>query len=453
MDTKKFSCCKQKDFNNGICVGCFAVFHSSCIERKSDVIKLSGNRIYCSLACQEKFELQKDREEALLKNIELLRTDNLEKDQYISRLRRNSQGYMDMVQETEEHYIDEIAEQKKIITDLKEKLSQLRNENAELMENVKAFEEKVANLSTEVQELNSLNRNMVSSIRVLESENRDNLMKLSVLERENLVTKNSERIGGSVGMGEADDGTDSELHQRCPGGKNSAQSCKRADKCVDKSFQNRGRLLLLCDETGYSFKNQLLRSVGNNFRMETIIKPNACFGEVIDSVVGLSHDYTLRDFIIILGGCNDLKNGKYPSFKEINSRVKLCTHTNIIFLTLPYFKQERYLNTNVHKFNLKLEEYSSRLNKYAEGKVALVDINNKKRLLKRGKVELINEIIAVINSKKQNSNLIFVNCINIEHTLSNPSSLAGSFLEKNPLVTNVALQKVVLKMKSYPCYY
>ncbi|KAG5878279.1 hypothetical protein JTB14_031540 [Gonioctena quinquepunctata] len=134
------------------------------------------------------------------------------------------------------------------------------------------------------------------------------------------------------------------------------------------------KILILCDEIGYGLRKSMSKSIGEEFTIETIIKPGAYFVNVIEDVVELSMNFGLNDYIIVIAGSNDFNSKKYPSFREINSRIKECSHTNIIFSSVPYGKQVK-LNDFIYKFNIKLNEYTYKLNHYAEGDIFFIDLN------------------------------------------------------------------------------
>ncbi|KAG5882604.1 hypothetical protein JTB14_026107 [Gonioctena quinquepunctata] len=113
---------------------------------------------------------------------------------------------------------------------------------------------------------------------------------------------------------------------------------------------------------------------GEEFTIETIIKPGAHFVNVLEDVVGLSMNFGLNDYITVITDSNDFKSKKYSSFREINSRIGECSHTNIIFPSVPYGKQVKS-NDFINKFNVELNEYTYKLNHYAEGDISSFNLN------------------------------------------------------------------------------
>ncbi|KAG5865756.1 hypothetical protein JTB14_008386 [Gonioctena quinquepunctata] len=140
-------------------------------------------------------------------------------------------------------------------------------------------------------------------------------------------------------------------------------------------YNKKPKILILCDETGYGLGKTFSRIYGNTFNIQSIIKPSANFENVIDDVINLSDNYCLDDHIIILAGSNDFKTKKYPSFKKLNSKLKICTNTNIILSSVPYNRNYK-VNEMIYRYNIKLNDYAMKLNHYAEGNISFLDINN-----------------------------------------------------------------------------
>ncbi|KAG5867199.1 hypothetical protein JTB14_000992 [Gonioctena quinquepunctata] len=92
------------------------------------------------------------------------------------------------------------------------------------------------------------------------------------------------------------------------------------------------KILILCDEIGYGLRKSMSKSIGEEFTIETIIKPGAYFVNVIEDVVELSMNFGLNDYIIVIAGSNDFNSKKYPSFREINSRIKECSQRINFFI-------------------------------------------------------------------------------------------------------------------------
>ena len=150
--------------------------------------------------------------------------------------------------------------------------------------------------------------------------------------------------------------------------------------------------------------------------MQSIIKSNACYSDVIEDVQNLTRNFSLNDFVIIIAGLNDFKfKNKHPSFINMNQRLKYCTHTNIIFTSIPFIKGVPNVNVLIHKFNVKLHSYAERLNHYGEGLVSFCNINNNDNLMQGAKLvsQIMSDVILEHNPLllRSNKNLIFVNIV------------------------------------------
>ncbi|KAG5865198.1 hypothetical protein JTB14_020765 [Gonioctena quinquepunctata] len=96
-------------------------------------------------------------------------------------------------------------------------------------------------------------------------------------------------------------------------------------------FNPTPKILILCNELGYGLGKSISKFIGNEFSIETLIKPGAYFVNVIEDIINLSTNFGLNDYIIVLAGSNDFHAKKFPLFREINSKAKCSSHTNIIF--------------------------------------------------------------------------------------------------------------------------
>ena len=113
------------------------------------------------------------------------------------------------------------------------------------------------------------------------------------------------------------------------------------------------------------------------------------------------------DYIIIVAGANDFENNKYPSFKNINNNLRFCAHTNIIITTAPLSISGK-INKYINKFNNKLNDYLFRLNKYTQGNVNLLDINDNFGTMSNKRVIAKQLAYLIKSSKNTNKVLIFV---------------------------------------------
>lgn len=148
---------------------------------------------------------------------------------------------------------------------------------------------------------------------------------------------------------------------------------------VYKSPSNKHKILILNDDCG-RYCSRLLTKYRelDSYEVTSIIKPGALLSQVIENMDNLCRDFTLNDYIIVVAGSNDVNKNRTPSFRFICNKLKLCTHTNILFTSIPYKKQSMYnslINKHIYKYNSKLNEFLTKFNNYAEGNFSYLEIN------------------------------------------------------------------------------
>lgn len=458
-----FKCCKNKPNINWICTVCHNIYHPSCCKRSNKHHKIIyQNWIWCSEECADKGG---DTEAVDLPALRLLvaeKSQELEsKNKYIARLRRHSTSFEGEVTEMEARLVSQIEmyklktknltkiieEQNKIIekhnsSDLvhtgtqtgtnsynkesqtlnikrtsiatqtaecsystvdtqtdpflqvevneirakKAEISELMQENEMLWSKKNQADDEIKRAMQDLAELRELNQSMIQSIRVLEA---DNLaLSKEALSVRSIQEKEKEQPRAPINQPRV---PNYNLEKQCGG------------------QESKGRLLIICDEYGRHL-DKSFRVKHNKLVYQTIIKPGACFEMVTENIIELTKDFTLRDYVLILAGSNNFDRMQFPSFKDINSKLKYCTHTNLIFTSIPYrnYKKSGF-SLKVKKFNDKLKEYADKLNHYGEGKVSFCDINTSygRRV---GKMEIVNILITnVFNKNKNNAGLIYIN--------------------------------------------
>lgn len=147
----------------------------------------------------------------------------------------------------------------------------------------------------------------------------------------------------------------------------------------------------------------------------------------MENVDSLTQNFTLEDFVIIIGGSNDIKNNKTPSFRYICNKLKSCTNTNVLFSSIPFNKSHSRIK-HVIKYNSKLHDFLHKLNKCTEGRIHYVDMNtgNGSKLSCN---EFSNLLKKCISSNVITKNLIFVKIQDV-----NVSTLPGGQLNDQEIV-------------------
>ena len=75
---------------------------------------------------------------------------------------------------------------------------------------------------------------------------------------------------------------------------------------------NTKKVLVLCDEDG-AYMGTGLRRILKDVSVQTIFKPGALFRDIIVDIIKLTKDFTLDDYVIIIGGSNDFNFNKKNS--------------------------------------------------------------------------------------------------------------------------------------------
>lgn len=397
METK-FKCCKKKDYLNLCCVVCFEVFHPSCLERKSNVSKLGGTKIVCSSECEQKYEESKQELQTLREEIANLREKLKNKDNHIKRLKRGTKDFEGMVSEQEEKYLEQLKQQQVNLNKLKKEMIGLVNEKDNLrtsFENNLTAHQKIQD---ELISLKEINCQMISTIRTLETDNETYFSEIGKLRREIDTFKANKNLHNIINIVTTNAPQPSDLEQVV------FEEVKNQGHHEKDTSQ--GRILILCDQTGYNLNKALKRRL-NQFSIQSVVKPNALYRDIIENVVDLVSQFTLNDYVIIAGGYNDFRNRVMPSLRGIHSLIKHCTHTNIIF-TSTYYLGIDPLNESIYEFNNALNNYVFYLNQYSEGTINIIDVNKFSIINRIGNI--VREIVKVVSMRSSSigRNLRFV---------------------------------------------
>lgn len=273
----------------------------------------------------------------------------------------------------EEEYTSKIKDQMEVIQRLTAQVTEAKGRAGVLLDELNQGRESIARLEREVQELGALQRNMLTTINTLEVEREVYLKDISKLQYKLGQLKASWRTSGETT--ETWVQTDNiGQHQACVKTKEITQP--RHSVTTGKKPAKK-RLLILCDQTGCGLRNRLVAHLPG-YLIQSIIKPNADYEGVIDDVVNLSKDFGQDDCILIMAGVNNFINGRYPSFREINTRLKRITHTNVVLTSILPLVDSASRNKNrfIRKYNEVMNQYAARLDWYACGSVSFLDMSS-----------------------------------------------------------------------------
>lgn len=162
--------------------------------------------------------------------------------------------------------------------------------------------------------------------------------------------------------------------------KNTKKKIRSEDEIITDGVKvKENNILILSDQHGKKLNLQLRDRL--DFQIKSIIKPNGLFKHIIENIQTEVKDFTMDDFVIILGGSNDIYYNKIdPSFRCIVDIIQRYTNTNIIYLSIPI--TNKVYAKNILKFNIKLEETIKELN-HTYGNVTYLEFNGKTRILNK----------------------------------------------------------------------
>ena len=99
-----------------------------------------------------------------------------------------------------------------------------------------------------------------------------------------------------------------------------------------------------------------------NFRIETLLKPNAVLEAVVGGLAQLTRDFCKDDFMVVFAGTHDVLRGNDLDVGLIRDLKTSLDHTNVCVVTVPKLNIKPTYNMYVDKFNSKLREVISTIN-------------------------------------------------------------------------------------------
>ncbi|VEN63801.1 unnamed protein product [Callosobruchus maculatus] len=174
--SSKFACCKSKDVLYYICINCLGVYHHSCANRLRGIKKLTGNRIICCSRSETDDNNETDMK--LHEEIERLKTELVDKENFITRLQKTAKDFENDVLEIEQKFVDEQKAYKEQLKVQKEKLCIMHqdlikseNKNTELLIRMDDYKKQLSETEKIINELRSIESEMLTSMSVLEQTN------------------------------------------------------------------------------------------------------------------------------------------------------------------------------------------------------------------------------------------------------------------------------------------
>lgn len=173
---------------------------------------------------------------------------------------------------------------------------------------------------------------------------------------------------------------------------------------VQKSTKS-NKILILADSHGRKLSELLQNAVKDEYEISSIFHPNATLAQVTSDISPLVKNFTKKDYVIVIGGTNDLGHNVTKNFDHDLHHITQCTvNTNLIMTNIP-LRFDLFTQAKLHRYlNAKFISVSQKCNH-----INLIDLTGLNRnnftnhglhLNYNGKSKLISYLITAINSFK-----------------------------------------------------
>jgi lysophospholipase L1-like esterase len=118
----------------------------------------------------------------------------------------------------------------------------------------------------------------------------------------------------------------------------------------------------MSDSHGRTISERLNITDPNNLRAIGIVKPNANIVNVLQNHKSFTEDMTKNDYLVVLGGTNDLDYDGCESIitENIEALLEKTDNTNVIVSPIPFRYDIPFVNTRIKRINLKLKKLTER---------------------------------------------------------------------------------------------
>lgn len=118
----------------------------------------------------------------------------------------------------------------------------------------------------------------------------------------------------------------------------------------------RQKIFLLCDRHGRDITEQLRRNFSKNvMQIFGKVSSTARIEEMYESLQQIVNCFTKNDYVIVIGGANNITRNQDVSISEIRKSyvniMEATKNTNLIIFTIPFRYVNQYLNTIIENLN------------------------------------------------------------------------------------------------------
>lgn len=122
-----------------------------------------------------------------------------------------------------------------------------------------------------------------------------------------------------------------------------------------KTVSHKQKITLMSDSHGRSLGRMLQTSLGRNYEVLSVVKPNATLENVTGGLDCEISGLKNSDHLVIIGGTNDINDTNEFDIRHYVNRIAHKTkHTNVILCTIPLRYDKPYLNKKIRKINIDL---------------------------------------------------------------------------------------------------
>ncbi|VEN55225.1 unnamed protein product [Callosobruchus maculatus] len=333
---------------------------NGCCNRMKNIVKISGNKIYCGPEC----ELDGNNvinSEVSSEITEKLKQELSDKERYIERLLKKAKDFETDVLEIEQRFIDEQTEYKEQLKFSKEKLYSLKSdfirtqkENEKLTGKIDEYQKQIEKMFTQINELQKVNVDMLSSISILEKANdtyEEEIERLKTSGNSTLVRENAILGIDEDSRTEEDKGAD-------------FVNVLNIHPNLGHNINRKRKILVIGDEFAKN-GSTVLHSIipDSDITIEGIVKPSIEFSDLALSLFYYSQQYGKNDYIIIMLSTINISN-----FRQLNLALRhllpLSRLTNLYVMSkrshCDDFRVENHISKTVNAFFVKNTNISLR---------------------------------------------------------------------------------------------
>ncbi|CAH1972010.1 unnamed protein product [Acanthoscelides obtectus] len=296
----RFKCCKTKEALSYFCISCHAIFHASCANRLSSIVKLSNNRVYCSAACESEDNEHRNYD-SYTTEINSLKHEIQDKEKHIIRLTKKAKDFEEDVFESEQSFIeeqnsfkDQLKNQKERMCTLQKEIVDAEEKNKNLQKQMDSYEQMTKDMQTEMTKLKNIHADMLKTISLLEETNNAYSRKIGELEertKEDRCRLSENTEGNANDQQNILDDRDKQLRTE--------ENVSLYDELFKQSRNNAKtskKLLIVGDQLARNCARVLhnsMKSIG--YIVEGIVKPNTEAANITSNIFTQTMDHGQSD--------------------------------------------------------------------------------------------------------------------------------------------------------------